>query len=266
MVQHRREITRYAVEDVILHNDSGGLSLLAYDASWSEIARPVADRVNLYLETRTGAPLTVHGHGLWLHSLSTLAGALLFLPQAATEEPEQLRLAGTECAGAAAALTGAVTPEQLAEAVRQELAGLSPALQARNLELALAVFARLAPQRGLLHQAPEAPPRTSPAPDWVELTAEPAQIAAPAIHATLTSERSQTGLWRSLRPEIDYSRCGGCWWVCSSVCPDGAIQVDDDGRPRIDYDHCKGCLVCVAQCPPHAIEARPEHAPAEAAP
>jgi pyruvate ferredoxin oxidoreductase gamma subunit len=58
---------------------------------------------------------------------------------------------------------------------------------------------------------------------------------------------------------IDYDRCSRCWWVCSSLCPDGAIRVDE-GRPAIDYDHCKGCMVCVAVCPPHAIEARPEHA------
>jgi pyruvate ferredoxin oxidoreductase gamma subunit len=56
---------------------------------------------------------------------------------------------------------------------------------------------------------------------------------------------------------IDYDRCNRCWWVCSTFCPDGAIRVEA-GTPRIDYEHCKGCLVCVAQCPPHAIEAVPE--------
>ena len=136
-------------------------------------------------------------------------------------------------------------------------------MQARNLELALTAFARLTPHRGLMHQAPEPNPQTSPDPDWIELGAEPAEIAAPAIHGSLTSEHSQTGLWRSLRPEIDYASCGGCWWICSSACPDGAITLDVNGRPQIDYDHCKGCLVCLAQCPPHAISARPEAEPAE---
>jgi len=46
--------------------------------------------------------------------------------------------------------------------------------------------------------------------------------------------------------------------VCSEFCPDSAIKVGADGRPEIDYDHCKGCMVCVAQCPPHAIAAVPE--------
>jgi pyruvate ferredoxin oxidoreductase gamma subunit len=47
-------------------------------------------------------------------------------------------------------------------------------------------------------------------------------------------------------------------WVCGTLCPDGAISADAEGRPRIDYDHCKGCLICAAVCPPHAIEALPE--------
>jgi pyruvate ferredoxin oxidoreductase gamma subunit len=40
----------------------------------------------------------------------------------------------------------------------------------------------------------------------------------------------------------------------------------EEDTPRIDYAHCKGCLVCVAQCPPHAIDVRPEAALGEAAP
>jgi len=68
----------------------------------------------------------------------------------------------------------------------------------------------------------------------------------------------RTGLWRTMRPVIDYERCRRCNWVCSSCCPDNAISVAEDGRPVIDLDHCKGCMICVAQCPPHAIEAVPE--------
>jgi pyruvate ferredoxin oxidoreductase gamma subunit len=60
-----------------------------------------------------------------------------------------------------------------------------------------------------------------------------------------------------MRPIIDADRCRHCWWVCSTFCPDNAIAVAD-GRPVIDYDHCKGCMICVAQCPPHAIRAVPE--------
>jgi pyruvate ferredoxin oxidoreductase gamma subunit len=103
-------------------------------------------------------------------------------------------------------------------------------------------------------------------PDWVELPFEDARIAAPAIHAAATSIEVKTGLWRTMRPIIDYDRCNRCWWVCSTFCPDGAISVTAEGVPQIDYDHCKGCMVCVAKCPPHAIGAIPEHeAQAEAA-
>ncbi|MDD1624190.1 MAG: 4Fe-4S binding protein, partial [Methylococcaceae bacterium] len=52
--------------------------------------------------------------------------------------------------------------------------------------------------------------------------------------------------------------CHKCWWVCSSCCPDSAINIGKDGFPVIDYDHCKGCMICVAQCPSHAIETIPE--------
>ena len=97
------------------------------------------------------------------------------------------------------------------------------------------------------------------APAWIELPLDGADRAAPAIHAAATSVQVRTGLWRTMRPIIDYDKCNKCWWVCSSYCPDGCIAVSDDGVPDIDYDHCKGCLVCVAQCPPHAIAAIPEH-------
>ena len=96
-------------------------------------------------------------------------------------------------------------------------------------------------------------------PDWVGMTVEDVDRAAPSIHASATSVEVKTGLWRTLRPVIDYERCSRCWWVCSTFCPDSAIAVDSDGRPDIDYDHSKGCLICVAKCPPHAIEAIPEH-------
>jgi len=96
-------------------------------------------------------------------------------------------------------------------------------------------------------------------PGWVELPLEEAEVSAPTIHAADTSEQMKTGLWRTMRPVIDYERCNRCWWVCSTFCPDGAIKVGEEGYPRIDYDHCKGCLICVAQCPPHAIAAIPEY-------
>jgi len=106
---------------------------------------------------------------------------------------------------------------------------------------------------------PAETPGTYEAPAWVDLPFEDARRSAPVIHGALTSVAVKTGLWRTMRPVVDYEHCHHCWWVCSTYCPDGAIAVDDEGRPEIDYDHCKGCLVCVAQCPAHAIVAVPEH-------
>ena len=96
-------------------------------------------------------------------------------------------------------------------------------------------------------------------PGWIDLPFDNAAISNMAIHAGATSVEVRTGLWRTLRPVIDYARCNRCWWVCSTFCPDGAIHLDEERYPRIDYDHCKGCLICVAQCPPHAISALAEH-------
>ncbi len=61
-----------------------------------------------------------------------------------------------------------------------------------------------------------------------------------------------------MRPIIVYEHCNKCWWVCSTFCPDSAIEVKNK-TPIIDYDHCKGCMVCVGICPPQAIEVIPEY-------
>jgi pyruvate ferredoxin oxidoreductase gamma subunit len=97
----------------------------------------------------------------------------------------------------------------------------------------------------------------------VELPLDEADAAAAAIHAGATSVEVRTGLWRTLRPVIDYQRCNRCWWVCSEFCPDSAIRVNAEHFPEIDYDHCKGCLICVAQCPAHAISPVPESSEAK---
>ncbi len=96
-------------------------------------------------------------------------------------------------------------------------------------------------------------------PAWIELPFDAAEISLPAIHAAANSGAANTGLWRTMRPEIEYAQCKGCWWICSTFCPDGAITVNAKNLPEIDYEHCKGCLICVAQCPSHAITAEAEH-------
>ena len=179
-----------------------------------------------------------------------------------TEEAEdraEMPYIGAACAGAAACLVGVISRDSLAAAIREELAALGPDIIDRNLDKALMAFDSMQAQVGCVSEGTEVSASAYTPPDWIELPFEDARISAPVIHAGLTSVEVKTGLWRTLRPVIDYDRCVRCWWVCSSFCPDGCIAVTDEGLPEIDYDHCKGCMVCVAQCPPHAIEAIPEH-------
>ncbi len=194
----------------------------------------------------------------WRQRLA-FAGPLLTVPAEAVEDALERRYVGVKCAGAAAALLGVITRQTLSQAIEEELSELGRGVVERNLEQALAAFEDFAAQAGLVREGAEIDAGHYVTPDWIQLPFEPARSSAPAIHAAATSVQVKTGLWRTMRPIIDYERCNRCWWVCSTFCPDGAIEVNEEGRPDIDYEHCKGCMVCVAQCPPHAIVAIPEH-------
>ncbi len=193
---------------------------------------------------------------VWRRRLN-VEGHVIVLPKT-TDEPHLL---GAACAGAAARLVGVIARASLESAIGDELSGMDPAVVRTNQRIATEAFVAVAEHAGLVAPATAAP--TSPkAPDWIDLPTEPVGMSAPAIHGGLTSVQVRTGLWRSMRPVIDHDRCRRCWWVCSTFCPDSAILVDDAGRPQIDYDHCKGCMICVAQCPTHAIGAVREEAAA----
>lgn len=185
------------------------------------------------------------------------SGILLTLAAEAGAQAE-LRFVGAACAGAAARLLGAIPRAVLEGAVREEVSALGENIVRRNLQQALDAFDRVSDHAGCVSEGTAFSVDEARAPDWIDLPLDEADAAAAAIHAGATSVEVRTGLWRVLRPVIDYERCNRCWWVCSEFCPDSAIGVGADGRPEIDYDHCKGCMVCVAQCPPHAIAAVPE--------
>ena len=220
------------------------------------IARPdlvvVADETlalvpaaNVLLGAGADTVLLIHSDvdaGTWQKRLA-VPGPVVVLPAAAG-------FAGARCAGAAACLVG-ISREQLAQAFAEELGAESPAH-------ALDSYDALARYAGTVREGAPASASAFAAPEWVDLPLEPANVAAPDIFAAATSVEVRTGLWRTLRPEIDYARCKRCSWVCSTLCPDSAIRVRADGAPEIDYDHCKGCMICVAVCPPHAIAANPE--------
>ena len=191
----------------------------------------------------------------WRHRLN-LCCQIVTLP-AEAEERAELRFIGATCSGAAARLLGIISRDKLEQAIREELTDLGSVVVASNLDKALAAFDAMEAQAGWVRPAEEINADTYSKPVWIDLPFEAARISAPDIHAAANSVEVRTGLWRTLRPVIDYERCNRCWWVCSTFCPDGAIKVNDT-TPEIDYDHCKGCMVCVAQCPPHAIEAIPE--------
>lgn len=193
----------------------------------------------------------------WRRRLN-LAGPVFVLPPPAAAHAG-LRFVGAVCAGAAAGLLGdVISREALAEALKEEVGGLGAEALARNLELALAAYDAMSANAGAVREGRPADAADYRRPDWVELPLDSADAAAPAIHAATTSVEVRTGLWRILRPVPDAAHCSHCWWVCAQSCPDGAISVSPDGLPVIDYDHCKGCLICVAQCPAHAILAVPE--------
>ncbi len=190
---------------------------------------------------------------VWQHRLN-IQNTILTLP-AEAEERAELRFIGASCSGAAACLLGVISRESLSQAIRDEIAPLGETVVETNINKALTAFDLMTPHGGCVTEGKAINAADYASPDWIELPFEQARVAAPAIHAAATSVEVKTGLWRTLRPVIDYTRCNRCWWVCSTFCPDGAIEVDAEGQPHIDYDHCKGCMVCVAQCPPHAIEA-----------
>ncbi len=196
----------------------------------------------------------------WRHRLN-YAGPVLTIPaEGGAGEGVDLPWAGVACAGAAARVTGVISADRLALAVETELSALGAKVVETNRKLALEAFGLMEEHQGIVAERGAGAFEGYVKPDWIDLPFEPARLAAPSIHAAATSVRIRTGLWRTVRPVVDYERCNRCWWLCSSFCPDGVIDVDDDRRPKIDYGHCKGCMVCVAQCPPHAIEAFPESA------
>lgn len=190
----------------------------------------------------------------WRARLNTDA-KVIPLPPFSAEDPGQRPYVGALLAGAAARLVG-LKSDSILDAVAQELDGHGAAVIQVNQDHALTAYRAMADHDGLVQ--PRAKVSTVDAPGWITLEHENIDRSAPTIHGAATSVKIKTGLWRTLRPIVDVEICKRCNWVCGSFCPDGAISADDEGYPVIDYDHCKGCLICVAQCPPHAILVEPE--------
>ena len=173
---------------------------------------------------------------------------------------------GTICAAAAAMMTGLIPQEGLIAAIREELAGMAAETIEKNIHNAIKSYESMAEHKGIICEGEELSFSGYTPPSWVDMPFEAARISSPTIHAGATSVLVKTGLWRTMRPVINPEQCKRCWWICSSFCPDGVINVSEEGEPQIDYDHCKGCLVCLSQCPSHAITAIAESKANEAKP
>ena len=68
-----------------------------------------------------------------------------------------------------------------------------------------------------------------------------------------TSERCNTGEWRTDTPLFILEKCKQCL-LCAPACPDSAIPVENGKRGEFDLDHCKGCGICEKACPFDAIK------------
>jgi pyruvate ferredoxin oxidoreductase delta subunit len=67
-----------------------------------------------------------------------------------------------------------------------------------------------------------------------------------------TTDRYETGGWRSLRPVRDPDKCVHCH-ICFIFCPDSSILVADGKMTGFNLQHCKGCGICAEECPKTAI-------------
>jgi pyruvate ferredoxin oxidoreductase gamma subunit len=194
----------------------------------------------------------------WKQRLALQGPVMTLTSSAEVAAQSDMPFVGGVSAGAAARLIGLISREALEEAVKKEIEPLGEAAVRDNLRLALQAYEQMAEHAGVVNEGAEVSASAYEAPQWVELPFEDARISAPAIYAAATSVQVKTGAWRTMRPVVDEGRCKQCWWICSTFCPDSAINVSADSRPQIDYDHCKGCMICVAICPSHAIDTVPE--------
>jgi len=150
-------------------------------------------------------------------------------------------------AAVAARLIGIITPEQLTNAMREEFTylHLENEVVEKNVAIADQVFAQIDP----VEIRPREIRQTV---KMAEVRYDDPVVSSPSVLHPGNAIASQTGSWRVERPVIDSGICTRCG-LCLVMCPDGAIELDEDGFPVIDYEHCKGCMICHQICPLLAI-------------
>lgn len=83
-----------------------------------------------------------------------------------------------------------------------------------------------------------------------------------SVQKLVVGEAGKTGAWRSLRPQLDKTKCIVCktnkpsCHYCWLYCPENTISRTIP--PEINFDYCKGCGICAHECPTHAITMVPE--------
>ena len=83
-------------------------------------------------------------------------------------------------------------------------------------------------------------------PSWKELL--PGCVVIEAGSAS----QYRTGDWRSQYRECDYEKCNKCG-LCYIFCPEGCIELREDGYFETNLYYCKGCGICAQECPKDAI-------------
>ena len=165
---------------------------------------------------------------IWRERLG-VSGMILTLPPGSEEDAA---LTGVASVGAAARLIGRISARSLEDAIRLELGGLAPSIVERSVDRARRSFSSLGARAGCVTEGEDSPRAAAVPPEWVKLESEPTFLSAPDIHGSATSELVATGLWRTMRPVIDETLCNRCSWICSTLCPDAAIDVDSDRKPH----------------------------------
>lgn len=147
---------------------------------------------------------------VWQNRLN-LAGTVLILPAIEdVADRVDLPFISSVCAGAAARLIGVIGRNALAEAIENEFEPLGRQVMNMNREKALKAFDLLAGHEGAVVEGAQVSARTYKKPEWIGIPFEEARLSAPTIHASATSVKVKTGLWRTIRPVIDYARCNRC--------------------------------------------------------
>jgi 2-oxoacid:acceptor oxidoreductase delta subunit (pyruvate/2-ketoisovalerate family) len=140
-----------------------------------------------------------------------------------------------------------ISRDKLLRATQEELEELEVPIAEieKNIEIAEGIFDALSPVE--FAPAPRSEPQA-----LVAATYQPPLLATPSILHAGNAVLRRTGAWRVERPVVVRAACTRCG-LCFVMCPEGVIQLDEQGYPVIDYDHCKGCMICQQLCPLHAI-------------